>query len=320
MKLPLISGNTFFIDNSSMEYLHTCPRSAEYFILQRRISSADKVALNFGGAMHAALEHRYTNYGEIVDGNCLPGMYRILDDWFANKPNPEDDFRQPGYAKNVIAGYMEKYATEEFSVLEGNGKPMVEMSFAVPLATIRNVNVVFTGRIDLSVMCDGKLWLPDHKTSVMLGPQMIKEQKMSSQWKGYCWAFRETTGRTPYGAIINGIRVRPPNITVKGQEKRRDVVPDDFQRFRLILEDHHIDEWKANTIDILTDFINDVTTKSSLPMKTKWCVGKYGPCPYYEVCELPPSSRNAMLSSGLFMDNTWSPLQQTKQQNNEKPT
>ena len=45
-----------------------------------------------------------------------------------------------------------------------------------------------------------------------------------------------------------------------------------------------------------------------LPKHTKWCVGKYGPCEYKQVCGLEPQYRELSLYSNEYRDVTWDPL------------
>lgn len=211
---------------------------------------------------------------------------------------------------------------------------MVEMSFALPLYTWKGVlddgsnardskyeteiPIIYSGKIDLPLSIDGNLYVMDHKTTSMLGDWFWTEQRMSSQQRGYCWAFQTLTSMPVHGYIVNGIRTKePPQYVTKGTtHKGKSRSPtewwkESFNRERFILKPGELDEWKANTIDLVEEFFWHYQ-RDYMPMKTKWC-NSYGRCPYYDVCRLPADERDFMLASGEFTDNTWSPLKQPTQ-------
>ena len=55
---PLSDPGHFLLvlDNTSLEYFTTCPRSAYYKLVVRREAHARNAALTFGGALHEGLE------------------------------------------------------------------------------------------------------------------------------------------------------------------------------------------------------------------------------------------------------------------------
>lgn len=332
--LPLVDG-CFLIDNSSLEALQTCPRAFEYSRLSKRISSADKPALSFGTAIHHALEWRYKNCRNtsptIVDEE---EMGKLLHEYFTAHPVTDDEPRNINLAIELMRRYNQKYHLEPFNVLvDDKGQTMVELSFALPLFVYKTeesvmvetgvispegikeympdqqtkeIPVIYTGRIDLPVMWDDQLIIIDHKTTSMLGPQFFEEQKMSAQQLGYAWAFEQLTGKSVAGFCINGLRTRVP--PVKPRSQTIDQWWDEaLQRDIIYIRPEQLTEWKKNVIALIETFFWHYS-RQYLPMQTKWCVGKYGKCPYFDVCSLPKQTRPIMLSSPVFTDNTWSPL------------
>lgn len=324
--LPLIDG-CLFIDNSSwVEGMSTCYRYLQYKSLNLRVPATAKPSLSFGSAIHLALEHRYKNYGpNSVTDKYYSEVAEILTSFFDANPPPVDDWRTLNWAMEVVRKYNERYGIEEFSLLAEDGKPMVELTFSLPLFTwehpdneVRDgipnkVPIIYSGRIDLPVSLDGKIFVMDHKTTSLLGPQFFTGMKMSAQQKGYCWAFRELTKMDVSGYVINAIRTKEPPQYVVGNTKQGKYTPETWwaeslQRERYYLGPNELDEWKQNTISLVEEFFFHYQ-RGYMPMKTHWC-NQYGKCPYYDVCSLPQNDRGVMLNSGLFEDNTWSPLKQ----------
>ena len=321
--LPLID-NVLFIDNSSwMEGIQTCPRFVEYRQLYRRSPAAEAPALNFGSAIHLALEHRYKNYlSQPVDEAYYNSLAPLFEEFFNLHPPLQEDYRNMNWAMEVVKRYNTRYVTEPFNLyLDKDGKPVVELAFSVPLFTYKHIKVVYTGRIDLPVELDGQIFIMDHKTTSILGPTFFDNMRRAAQMRGYCWAFEQLTGNKPTGYYVNAIRVKePPQYVMNGTPSRyggKQQTPDQWweeslQRERYYLADHELDEWKQNTICHIEEFMWHYE-RGYLPQRTTWCVSKYGKCPYFDVCTLEPKDRGAYLASGLFMDNNWSPLKDVTQ-------
>lgn len=199
----------------------------------------------------------------------------------------------------------------------GTQSLMVELPFATRLGNINQMEIYYSGRIDLPVIIDGKLFVLDHKTTSVLGPTFFDDKKMSAQQKGYAWAMEQLTGHKVHGYIVNAIRAKePPQYVTQGKESKysgKKMSPETWwneglQRERFLLNEGELDEWRENLLAQVEEFFWHYS-RGLFPKKTAWCVGKYGRCQYFEVCSLyPPQDREVLLNSGLFMDNTWSPL------------
>ncbi len=328
-ELPLVDG-AFFIDNSTLELLTTCPRALEYSRLFRRISAGAKPSLHFGSAIHLALEWRYRNCR-----NQPPDMVeeseqsKLMSDFFAQHVPPEDDHRNLNWAVEIIKHYNQNYQIEPFNILvDKDDKPLVEMPFALKLyeqelnpgiytpnaegdpTKIFSVPVYYSGKIDLPVMWNDQVTVIDHKTSGVMGDFFFKEQRVSPQQIGYCWSFWQLTGQRPTAFCINTIGSRsPPQKPKKGMDAWW---AENFFRHKELLYDYQLDEWKNNTIALCEEFFWHYS-RSFFPQKKKWCSGKYGLCAYYDVCDLPPTQRSLMLESAQFTENDWSPLKQPSQ-------
>ena len=71
--------------------------------------------------------------------------------------------------------------------------------------------------------------------------------------------------------------------------------------------DERLSWWQNNALDIVSDFIHCLA-RNSFPSHTKWCFGKYGKCPYHDVCcQDDAAVRSNMIKSEMFKDVTWNP-------------
>jgi len=219
---------------------------------------------------------------------------------------PEDDFRTYSCAVELIRRYEEQYPFEQFEVVKGrDGSPMIELPFAIPLGEIESegkvIKLVWTGRIDLVYISSngGGLYIMDHKTTSIMGPSWEASFTIASQIYGYAWAVEQLCGQPVSGVVINGLGIRKPTKTGKAFEFSRPFIP----VIRSLL-----DEWKVDTLHIVSDFIENAR-RGYAPKHTAWCNGKFGECPFRKVCTLDGNDqREVMLNSGEFQTNTWSPL------------
>lgn len=316
--LPLIDG-ALLLDNSTLSKLNVCPKEFALSFLHKRITAGDKPALNFGGAMHLALAHRYKKHGgAATTEETQQEQNAILSAHFDASPNPVGDYRQLGLAQQMIKVYNRLIKKEDFEIVEANGTRLVESSFMLPLCEIthfeidgdfprgKTIPVYYTGRIDLIVQDSSGLWVLDHKTTSVMGQSLWDDMKMTPQMLGYMWACEQTLGKLPVGYIVNALRVNRPK-KMDEYDDDSGVTGDDFKRMPEYKNADDIAHWKMNTIALIREFFYHYA-QGYFPEKRSWCVGKYGKCQYYEVCSLPQRSQAGVLASGMFTDNVWSPL------------
>lgn len=325
-----------------------------------RIPSLEKPSLNFGSAMHLALEYRHVLCGnQPVTQQYNEGVTKLMSEFFLQHPPPAGDWRSVNWALEVINRYNAKYIYETFDLLKYNdsqkcqhcdgsgsmhfasvdGYPdydsdcilcdgsgirhlMIELPFALPLfhytGNGHSFLVIYCGKIDLPFTENGQYWIRDHKTTSMFGQPFWDNMRMTSQLRGYCWAFEQQSGVKVTGYEINGIRTKEPPAYVVGANAKggRKLSPEEwwnesFQRERFYIKENELSEWKNNTIELVEEFMFHYN-RDYLPMKTQWCAS-YGRCAYYDVCQMVSSDREALLASGQFTTSDWSPLNKVKQ-------
>jgi hypothetical protein len=293
------------IDNSSLEHFATCARSAEYYLVRNKELNRSKAALSFGGLMHELLELRYTHLGY-----PQADLITIASEIVAKAPAvEEDEWRTPERALNTFIAYLAASEFDDFTILKnGEGKPQVEIYFELPLGEVEyddayngthfdKIKVLWCGRIDLLVASDGKTWIMDHKTTTMLGETFFADFENSQQTIGYTWAAQQFLGTPVAGLYLNALAIRKPSKSGVAFERHTKRFP--YDQSRLV-------EWQYNTLTLVSDFLSHLS-RQYFPMQSKWCVGKYGKCPYFDVCTMPAEQRETMLTSNFYRDVTWTP-------------
>lgn len=317
---------TLSIDNTSLEYFTSCSRSAFYRLFMARGVEGSSATF-YGSGIHIYLEKRLA--GASVDEAC-----EALKKHFALNPYPlrENDFRTLEHALSAMERYERHWIHRPLDMFQKDGKNVVEFSFSLPLTTIPinehlpyrlpslispsdfthfgeefletdpyvdHIKVRWTGRIDGLVRSHLGLSVLDHKTSSIAGAQYFKEFELSQQIIGYVWAARQLfPSEQISSALLNLIIGRP--ITKTGTAHA-------FERHHYVYPPHRLEEWHRNTCTLVADFVSHLL-RGYFPMETRWCINKFGTCPYHDVCLSPPESRPLLLSSSQYTDITWSPL------------
>lgn len=324
---------TVELDNSSLAMFRSCPRSYEYYAMYGR-DSASRDALNYGSAMHQALEAYFR------DDLDEPALLDVLQKAFHENPTDSDSWRTYEHAAESIRRYLAYHAqmlpwTIEFH----GGQRCVELPFryhlfdyvpekfvldwpvqlvadnvaeetsvvdavaARTMATyVKHIAVFYTGKIDLIVQQNGHTVVVDHKTTSIEGATFWSQFVLSSQLLGYCWAATQMLQRPVSVAMIDALIGRKPTQRGSG-------VPHEYARRTFHYSDEQIAEWHNNTIVTVTRLLDNFVA-SFFPQNTDACYGKF-PCAYREVCPLPRHMRASALRSGAFTARTWSPLTST---------
>lgn len=290
------NAKVLMLDNSAVETFTICPRKALYSIMGQRRSARPQAELRFGGHLHAALAYRYR-----CEALGLPWsegtQMRILDRRFCSTPCEDEEWRNLGTAQKVISKYNLHWSHDPVDILRHNGRPIVEMPFAVFAGRINGWDIYYIGKIDLGHRTDGII-VRDHKTTSMLGNSFWRDAAVSPQTRGYLWALRTILGEEPLGYEINVLATRAPSKTG---------TPIEFAR-RTYYTRGQLDEWHSHFL-AKAEYFLWLLAKGQWPKhEAMHCVHKYGTCEFYQVCELPASQREAMLASTEYTNNTWTPL------------
>lgn len=322
------------IDNSSTEQYTTCPTSAFHSLVMGR-SMKGRAALTYGSAIHAALEEFYAATPEelLDEDTIINAMAARVQEEFAGVALGIDEWRTPDKAIDTCIRYRKEYLNDPLRVMHDEAGPIIERGFSLPLGSIdmdyptdisipdgfdenevadrlfdnpdkyyneglSRIDVYWTGKIDLCVTENNRYWVLDHKTSSIMGPTYWKDFELSQPTIGYVWAAEQMFNKSFDGLWAN---------VIVGRKPTKSGVNCSFERRRVPYTRETIDQFVPNTQIVVNNFVHALFG-GGIPRHTKWCVAKYGMCPYHEVCSAPAKQRAMILNSGSYKDNDWSPL------------
>ncbi len=301
----LLDNETIILDSTSTENFKLCPRKFQHEQIDRRIRSGAKPALEFGKALHSALEIRYKRVGnQPAVGLTTMEMQTAVDNALEGIEMPLDEWRTLGRANETVELYNAYWGAEPFDVLG------VEIPFAVPVGTVGRYKVVWSGRIDLLVQWEDCAYIMDHKTMSSWGSGKSAEFSNSAQFRGYAWAIQELhrLHGAPFPARIAGFCLNALVLRKPGTTARTTLPRTVFHRDRVFYSQERLDEWRTDLLVWVRTLIG-YAEDGYMPMNTKHCANFYGGnCPLLDVCTAPPAQRAMALSSDLYENNEWSPL------------
>jgi len=240
----------------------------------------------------------------------------------------DSDYRNLDYAIETIRKYNTTWLFDnQIAINLPTGEVAVELPFAIPIGTITTslpilccdaldvtkepwtqstFEIVFTGKIDRITDYQGAHWLLDHKTTSIGGPTFFSEFYTSLQFRGYKFATEQILESPISGVLINAIIARKPKA--KGE------INFTFERQPIPIADSLVQEWKHTFLKLTRNWLNmlqesEAEQEQAFPIFTGSCFHKYGQCEYFDVCQLPIAHRESMISTRLFEDHTWSPLE-----------
>lgn len=336
---PILTDGAFLVDNSFMETFTTCTRKTQYRYLSTRTKLGEKSALNFGSAVHLAMDYRYSvcQNRQVTEEDEQIIHDELLVPFFEQNPVPEGEHRTLNWCFEIIKHYNRNFVVEPFKLISwkeprkcnhcegrgevnsrkcvicnGQGKKsiMSEITFCHDLCTIPyngiQVPIKYIGRIDLPVIWDDILIVLDHKTTSLLGEFYFAGQRVSPQYEGYCWAMQKVIDSPLVGGFcVNGIRTKE----APGKPKSGWDVwwSECFERDKQYLRPTQLKEWEENTIELLYEWFWHYG-RGYFPMKKKACT-MYGKCAYYDICSIPKENRELALHDPTqFQEDKWSPL------------
>jgi hypothetical protein len=299
--------NEWSTDNSLYSDLDACTVKGIFSNVLKRASTGKSVPLIFGSAIHKGLEAHA--HKKSVNEQIQIAKDTAIEDGILETA---DSLRNLTSLELCLQAYNVDYITriDKFDPITIDGELMVEKSFRLPFGSAqideRKVNFWWEGKVDLiaNIPSRNGIWIIDHKTTTVMGEKFADDQYRSSQMLGYMWAGMYMTehARETFppiqGVIIDAIAIRK-----RGFECRR---------FELPFAAWAIAEWQEETISQLTDKLRQIKVTENFgqanPTRSS-CVGKYGKCDFFEVCNTNPNIRHKMLmNEGLFTENKWSPL------------
>lgn len=314
------------LDYSSISKFIECPRSGENYLVRSREADRDHSATDFGKLFHECEELRLRHgFSEAVTQR----QRELVADHFLHHPCSPADHRTSERMLAVLKQYEQRYLHDQWhtKVVQHEGEPFIERPFKIPLCTVsvdgilpyskeqlctdlmgwqghnefdvRDIHVIYTGRIDAALHDSNLIWVMDNKTSSQGGKQFEDAFRLSLQTRGYVWALQKILNKEIAGLIMNAVVIKPPTLKVQNNTE--------LNRHPYFYSQDSLEEWRENMEAIVSDFIHCLV-RGYFPQTARSFKSPCAGCDYEGNCTLPRGQRTSDLASAIYRDVTWSPI------------
>lgn len=290
-------------DNSMRSAFIECPRKAywEYFH-HFKPGGEGNIHLHAGKAWASALEAArmafYADGLSAITAQAL-GLQTLITE-YGSFQAPE---RGSGASKSLdrlieaFSYYFSAFplATDPVQPYIGrSGKPMVEFSFALPLADDllhpeTGEPIIYAGRADMVATYAGSLSIYDDKTTSSLGATWANQWNRRAQFTAYSWAARE------YGIPVSQVVVRGIAILKTSINHAQAIT---------IRTPHHISEWHTQMVRDIRRAIR-CWEEGYFDVNISDGCSHFGGCAYLQPCM---SNNPEPWLEGQFIRKVWDPV------------
>lgn len=198
-----------------------------------------------------------------------------------NTPAESEGFKTGWkWALETCEQYAEFYRNDHWVPLE------VETVKQKVLYEDDEIRILWKAKLDLTADTNQGIFPIDHKTM----KQRRDTTKLNNQFKG------QTIIMGTRNVIINKVGFQ---TTLKPAEK--------FQRAVISYSAAQLTEWYSETLPFYAKMLVMYAEAGYYPPNYSNCDGKYGPCPFKEVCEADPSMREEELRNNFIVGPEWNP-------------
>lgn len=301
------------LDNSSIALYKACPR--KYFIRQVLgwTGTSDAIALSFGGCWHAGMDYIWTHASDPhIDNYQLRegAMTAFLAEW-VGKGLPADltmaqmeelNPRHPGVANEMYFNYIE----DRQSILRQSKVIACERPFAVPLPGMGDT--WYIGKLDKFIDYNGQRLTIEHKTTTAYAVKGNFRTEFLNSWfsapqvKGYEFA------TAMYYEGHDGVWVDASLVHKK--------VHNAFKFIPVKHQDNFLKEWLYDTREWSSRIQHDTELYEDngklmpgvFPRNEDSCYGKYGTCPFLDVCSFYRDPSELESPPEGFKKERWEPF------------
>jgi len=301
-------SNPLCIDNSKRSDFVACPMKYYWTYVRGMHSLKGSTALRYGVVWHAAME---AFYGAVRESGWKStaiiekAAAAVSPAWdkYSEKLTFWDDYRTKENLMLSLMQFIDHYAGDEgmLKVIAPETKFKLDMVATRP--SERDVlPFFFTGKIDLEVRLNGRLWIIDHKTTGQSLSVQVPRLNKSPQFMGYEYAARRILHENPEGALI----MMHYLLSRKKKDGTYGKLSIDFQRAAQIYSDDDLVDWRASLFETVKQ-IQHCAETNTWTKRFDNCY-QYGQCKYAFLCDQHRPEGEEVIEDNFYIDVPWDVL------------
>ena len=280
------------LDNSKRSTWKECKRKYYYNYVRHIETLWGSTALRYGTVWHAGQEAFYGHikeHGWLKDGEALRAAAKAMKESWEFESTGKQFWVDYRTLENCISSFVQytgHYAFDEgfIEVLQVENEFRLEMN---PTEEEKKYFPLlkpfhFTGKRDLKVRMDGRVWIYEHKTTVNSIDDQVRKLHRSAQVMGYFFSedVLSSDDDKPEGVLVSIHHLSSRKSKVTDQYG---AVKVDFRRVPQIFNKNDIQQWRLSFFDAAQE-IQIATENNTFAMNHDSCFN-YGTCPYLDLCE-----------------------------------
>lgn len=302
------------LDNTKRAQLVTCGRKY-YWQYKRNLRPIQgSTALRYGIIWHAGKEGFYSHikeHGWKHDGKAFEAAVNAAKaSWeeLSAKQTFYDDYRTfENYVQALIAylahfyydeGMLKIVSTEKPFKLSMRLSPSEEQAFPY----IAQRGLLFTGRIDLEVLLDERLWQLEQKTTGQALSIQKRRLHRSPQLIGYAYAGERLSPEEPPDGTLVVLHHLSAYKSKKTGEYGKPKI--EFERIPQIYTDGDLASWRQSFLDTAERILRN-EERNIWPMQQDNCY-QFGRCSFSALCEQNQPLGEEILD-GFYEEELWDP-------------
>lgn len=284
------------IDNTKRHAFSECRRKYYFQYVKNYKTFYGSTALRYGLVWHEGMDAYYNHIklnGWCKDGNAIQAAFKAMkDEWesASSKENFYTDYRTLENCFQSFLQYVQHFSQDELMLKVINTEEPFKINMEVSSDEERKLfpNLKpfhFTGKIDMEIELNGRIWINEHKTTGQPLDTQVARLNRSAQVMGYHYAKgRMLKGdTTPDGVLMTVHHLSCRKSTAKGREGEYGTPKIDFRRVPQVFSENDINQWRISFMSTAYD-IQVETERNLWPMNHDSCFN-YGSCPFLGICE-----------------------------------
>lgn len=293
-----LTADSSFYDNTKVSSYKNCPRSYYLRHVLGWRSEGTSLPLNFGLGWHEGMSAMWK---AARDGVRLPDLPSIAHEAFSRswleaglpETPPMDDKRYDARNPMVAKEMYHNYAGLRYNLMRDCKLLADEQPFAVPVPGMKDT--FYVGRMDKVIEYEVTAVI-EHKTTSEykidggFKESYIQSWASDSQTKGY-----EFAGNLWYNKDIQ-VWVDAALVHKK--------VHDAFKLIPVFHNPELIEEWLLH----MKNWVQRIKDESDWPKNENYCHGKYGSCPFLDICRSVPKPWELDGPPPGYVEEKWEPF------------
>lgn len=301
METDKLSKNSKFFDNTRLSSYKDCPRKYQLRHILNWSRTSTAIPLSFGSSWHSAMDAVWKVAQSENERQTRMIAQAAFEQTWEEEGLPVDlsvelvekfSPRVPMVANDMLNHYI----VTRWRMLQESEVVAIEQPFAVPLPDL--TDTWYVGRLDKVVKFGGQTLVIEHKTTTAYKKDggflssFTEGWDSDSQVKGYEYG----------GSLYFGIQ----QVWIDAALVHKTV----HDKFRFIPVQHQkpiLIEWVEDAKNWIARIASD-TERNYFPKNENSCIGKYGACPFLDICRTQSAPTEGAEPPEGYEVNEWTPF------------